>query len=225
MTTELDNLNAAVSSLEDKLNQAVALMKTLAVDLASTVAGANPTIDPKAVQAIADKLTADTVTLAAALASDAPGPIVIPPTPPAPPIVPPGSTIYTVPGAPAVLGQGNGSFQVSCVQNQITVFPFSMQGVTRSAYIKTTQNMGSMNVRKLVISDTPGGPPIDAHATNIDGQAQVNVVPIGSLNAGMYTPLKTDGTTYYANIYNIDQNGAQTCQNNDCNFLITFNGS
>jgi hypothetical protein len=149
--------------------------------------------------------------------------VVAPPPPNNPGSCPSGT--YTVPNTPAILGQGNGSFMVYSTQNQVTVFPFSVQGMTRADYIKTTQNAGSMNVRMMVISATPCGAPVDSHATNIDGQASVIVVPSGSSYATMYSALRTDGTIYYANIYNIDANGAQTCQNNDCNFLITFNGS
>jgi hypothetical protein len=152
---------------------------------------------------------------------------VVPPPPPPPPPPPsscPPGTVF-VAGTPAALGQGNGSFQVFSTQNQVTVFPFSVSGMHNLAYIKTTQNLGSGNVRELIISAKPCDVALDAHAVNIDGQAQVNVVPVGNPYAQFYTAVKTDGTIYYATIYNMDQNGSQTCQTNDCNFLITFNGS
>jgi uncharacterized RmlC-like cupin family protein len=131
------------------------------------------------------------------------------------------SNVVTVAGTPAILGQGIGSFAVYPDQTQVTLFPFSVLGLTNVAYIKTAEYAGASNVRTVVISSTPCGPPIDVHATSTDGYA----VPLGSSSAGLITPLRADGTVYYATIYNRDAGGNPTCSDNHCSFTITFNGS
>jgi hypothetical protein len=134
--------------------------------------------------------------------------------------------VVTVAGTPAVLGVGNGSFIMPGVsQGETVVFPFTMQGVGRLVYIKTAEYAALQNQRTIVLSTSPCGAPIDSHSTVTGSYATMYAVPTGSSSASYVTPLNADGTVYYATIYNRDGNGTPTCTDNNCGFIITFNGS
>lgn len=69
MTQALDNIAAAVSGLEGSLTAAMALLDDIKAKLDAAIAGGNS--DP-AIQALADKLTADKAALDAKVAADTP---------------------------------------------------------------------------------------------------------------------------------------------------------
>ena len=86
MALDLTALTDAVNAEKTVEQSAITLLNGLTSQIAQLIAASGNTVDPAALQAIVDQVTADTSTLAAAVAANTPASTV--PAPPPPPPAP-----------------------------------------------------------------------------------------------------------------------------------------